>query len=120
MAKKVLRLHITSFIIIIYCTYVSLVNIYVQKKDSFSGLVSVSIFGSPRRCGGQGDILSGSVAVFLAWARKLVDKEGPTMSPTMLGCIAGSALMRKAASLAFEDKKRSTLTSDIIECLGRR
>ncbi|KAJ0491882.1 putative ATP-dependent NAD(P)H-hydrate dehydratase [Helianthus annuus] len=80
---------------------------------------SVSIFGSPRRCGGQGDILSGSVAVFLAWARKLVDKEGPTMSPTMLGCIAGSALMRKAASLAFEDKKRSTLTTDIIECLGR-
>ncbi|XP_031276628.1 ATP-dependent (S)-NAD(P)H-hydrate dehydratase isoform X1 [Pistacia vera] len=30
---------------------------------------SVSIYGSPRRCGGQGDILSGSVAVFLSWAR---------------------------------------------------
>ncbi|KAI3711891.1 hypothetical protein L1987_70440 [Smallanthus sonchifolius] len=82
-------------------------------------VTSVSIFGSPRRCGGQGDILSGSVAVFLAWARQLVGKEGPTINPTMLGCIAGSALMRKAASLAFEDKKRSTLTSDIIECLGR-
>ncbi|KAJ0034571.1 hypothetical protein Pint_24890 [Pistacia integerrima] len=64
---------------------------------------SVSIYGSPRRCGGQGDILSGS----------------PT-NPTVLGCIAGSALVRKAASLAFEHKKRSTLTSDIIECLGKR
>lgn len=41
-------------------------------------------------------------------------------NPTMLGCIAGSTLMRKAASLAFENKKRSTLTTDIIECLGRR
>lgn len=85
---------------------------------------SVSNHGSPRRCGGQGDILSGSVAVFLSWARQLIlADEGnliisPT-NPTMLGCIAGSALLRKAASLAFEDRKRSTLTTDIIECLGR-
>ncbi|GJY97081.1 ATP-dependent (S)-NAD(P)H-hydrate dehydratase [Tanacetum coccineum] len=81
---------------------------------------SVSIYGSPRRCGGQGDILSGSsVAVFLAWARQLASKGEHNINPTMLGCIAGSALMRKAASVAFEDKKRSTLTTDIIECLGR-
>ena len=38
----------------------------------------------------------------------------------MLGCIAGSALVRKAASLAFKNKRRSTLTCDIIECLGKR
>ncbi|PRQ38789.1 putative ATP-dependent NAD(P)H-hydrate dehydratase [Rosa chinensis] len=83
---------------------------------------SVSIYGSPRRCGGQGDILSGSVAVFLSWARQIVTDENLSISsrnPTMLGCIAGSTLMRKAASLAFENKKRSTLTTDIIECLGR-
>ncbi|KAM5558656.1 hypothetical protein ABKV19_020376 [Rosa sericea] len=36
---------------------------------------SVSIYGSPRRCGGQGDILSGSVAVFLTWARQIVTDE---------------------------------------------
>lgn len=41
-------------------------------------------------------------------------------NPTVLGCIAGSALMRKAASLAFSNKKRSTVTGDIIECLGKR
>ncbi|KAL6191132.1 hypothetical protein ACLB2K_037524 [Fragaria x ananassa] len=83
---------------------------------------SVSIYGSPRRCGGQGDILSGSVAVFLSWARQTIRDENLSISsrnPTMLGCIAGSTLMRKAASLAFETKKRSTLTTDIIECLGR-
>ena len=38
----------------------------------------------------------------------------------MLACVAGSALLRKAASVAFENKKRATLTSDIIECLGKR
>lgn len=85
---------------------------------------SVSIYGSPRRCGGQGDILSGSVAVFLSWARQLISStEGKgfslsTTNPTVLGCISGSALLRKAASLAFDQNKRSTLTTDIIECLG--
>ncbi|PRQ60841.1 putative ATP-dependent NAD(P)H-hydrate dehydratase [Rosa chinensis] len=105
---------------------------------------SVSIYGSPRRCGGQGDILLegkflfpsfrlffcewllfvcvNCVAIFLSWARQIVTDENLSISsrnPTMLGCIAGSTLMRKAASLAFENKKRSTLTTDIIECLGR-
>ncbi|GMN46607.1 hypothetical protein TIFTF001_015796 [Ficus carica] len=87
---------------------------------------SVSIYGSPRRCSGQGDILSGRqvVAIFISWARKLTvapdwDTRISPKNPTILGCIAGSTLLRKAASLAFEDKKRSTLTTDIIECLGR-
>lgn len=82
---------------------------------------SVSMYGSPRRCGGQGDILSGSVAVFISWARQYIssNKEESAMNPTVLGCIAGSALVRKAASHAFENKRRSTLTGDIIECLGR-
>ncbi|XP_020254717.1 ATP-dependent (S)-NAD(P)H-hydrate dehydratase isoform X1 [Asparagus officinalis] len=81
----------------------------------------VSNFGSPRRCGGQGDILSGCVAVFSSWARssnKEMDDKSAS-SPMMLGCIAGSSLLRRAASLAFADKKRATLTSDIIECLGK-
>ncbi|XP_047153168.1 ATP-dependent (S)-NAD(P)H-hydrate dehydratase isoform X1 [Vigna umbellata] len=85
---------------------------------------SVSIYGSPRRCGGQGDILSGSVAVFLSWARQhiLAADSNSNLScknPTVLGCIAGSAILRKAASLAFLKKKRSTVTGDIIECLGQ-
>ncbi|CAG7879589.1 unnamed protein product [Brassica rapa] len=82
---------------------------------------SVSIYGSPRRCGGQGDILSGGVAVFLSWAQQLKsDPESPSESPAILGCMAASGLLRKAASLAFTKHKRSTLTSDIIECLGKR
>lgn len=66
------------------------------------------------------------MAVFVSWARRLIlGPDGELMNisprnPTVLGCIAGSALLRKAASLAFNDKKRSTLTGDIIECLGIR
>ncbi|MED6158701.1 hypothetical protein PIB30_035242 [Stylosanthes scabra] len=85
---------------------------------------SVSIYGSPRRCGGQGDILSGSVAVFLSWARQHIKAADSNSNlscenPAVLGCIAGSAMMRKAASVAFSHKKRSTVTGDIIECLGK-
>ncbi|KAL5204354.1 hypothetical protein ABZP36_009225 [Zizania latifolia] len=86
-------------------------------------VTQVSTFGSPRRCGGQGDILSGSVAVFSSWAQHfLLSNEHPTeksANPMMLGCIAGSLLLRKAASLAFEKNKRSTVTTDIIEFLGK-
>ncbi|KAF7150873.1 hypothetical protein RHSIM_Rhsim02G0020900 [Rhododendron simsii] len=132
------------------------------KSDLISDgnkVMSVSMYGSPRRCGGQGDILSGrqvilnflckpsterkgvlfnesqcslfsinlesfirdSVAVFVSWAHQYISsaKEELGRNPTVLGCIAGSALVRKAASLTFENKRRSTLTGDIIECLGR-
>lgn len=95
------------------------------KSDLISDGVtvhSVGTFGSPRRCGGQGDILSGSVAVFSSWARSKYNEKQQNKSassPMVLGCIAGSALLRRAASLAFLNKKRSTLTSDIIDCLGK-
>ncbi|XP_062182787.1 ATP-dependent (S)-NAD(P)H-hydrate dehydratase-like isoform X2 [Phragmites australis] len=86
-------------------------------------VTQVSTFGSPRRCGGQGDILSGSVAVFSSWARHFIlSNVQPTaerVNPMTLGCIAGSLLLRKAASLAFEKNKRSTVTTDIIEFLGK-
>ncbi|PIA40419.1 hypothetical protein AQUCO_02500251v1 [Aquilegia coerulea] len=91
-------------------------------SDGYS-VHTVSIFGSPRRCGGQGDILSGSVALFLSWALQSSTAPGDSTTslsnPMVLGCIAASALLRKAASVAFENKKRATLTSDIIEHLGQ-
>ncbi|CAI9762658.1 unnamed protein product [Fraxinus pennsylvanica] len=93
-------------------------SMFSDENTSSCSVIAVNIFGSPRRCGGQGDILSGSVAVFLSWARQCVAEGGWSMSPTILGCISGSAILRKAAALAFENKRRSTLTSDIIECLG--
>jgi hypothetical protein len=39
-------------------------------------------------------------------------------NPTMVGALAGSLLCRKAAANAFAQHKRSTVTGNIIECLG--
>ncbi|CAF1697918.1 unnamed protein product [Brassica napus] len=70
---------------------------------------------------GKSDLISNGEMVFLSWARQLKSGlESPSENPAILGCIAASGLLRKAAALAFTKHKRSTLTSDIIECLGER
>lgn len=90
---------------------------------------SSDFFGSPRRCGGQGDVLSGSIGVFMAWARDFYEKSGSSVAkmileerlsknPAVVAAVAGSLLLRKAASEAFMQKKRSMVTTDIIEVLG--
>ncbi|CAJ2658422.1 unnamed protein product [Trifolium pratense] len=111
--------------------FLIIISYLVLKFNDNCGLISdgdtvksVSIYGSPRRCGGQGYIISGSVAVFLSWARQHIEAADPDSNlscknPAVLGSIAGSAMTRKAASLAFSNKKRSTVTGDIIECLGK-
>ena len=94
-------------------------------------------------------LFSSSVAVFLSWSQQLISGHERLLdisfiicfieifffsfcfwrspkifslseNPAILGCIAASGLLRKAASLAFTKHKRSTLTSDIIGCLGER
>jgi ATP-dependent NAD(P)H-hydrate dehydratase len=87
-------------------------------------------FGSPRRVGGQGDIMTGSVAVFMAWARQFVQEneqssdasklftETFSSNPNIAAGIAGSLVTRYAAMEAFAKHKRSTTTTEIIAELG--
>lgn len=102
------------------------------KTDHISDGVSVfasEFFGSPRRCGGQGDVLSGSIGVFMAWARDFFEKSGSndaktlveerlSKNPAVVASVAGSIILRRAASEAFSQKKRSMVTTDIIDYLG--
>lgn len=39
------------------------------EKEKFNELVKVDVPGGYKRCGGQGDVLSGTVGTFLAWGR---------------------------------------------------
>lgn len=89
--------------------------------------------GSPRRCGGQGDVLAGSLATFLAWAsagvsvrraREKVSKVSLPRSHTLSAAEKVSAaahaarVTRDAARIAFGKKKRATTASDVAEALG--
>ncbi|CAM6085805.1 unnamed protein product [Calypogeia fissa] len=100
------------------------------KQDLISDgktVLGSDYFGSPRRCGGQGDVLSGSTAVFMAWSRQymqninvkhLTVSKSISTNPAVVAALAGSLILRKAAADAFAKHKRSTLTTDIIESLG--
>lgn len=86
-------------------------------------------FGSPRRCGGQGDVLSGSIGVFMTWAQDFYNRSGSSdakmlvaerisNNPAIVAAAAGSIILRRAAAEAFKKQKRSMVTTDIIDYLG--
>jgi ATP-dependent NAD(P)H-hydrate dehydratase len=60
--------------------------------------------GSPRRVGGQGDILAGAMGLFVGWAPNEVFK----------AAAAASEIVKTAAVNAFGRMGRATITSDII------
>jgi ATP-dependent NAD(P)H-hydrate dehydratase len=102
--------------------------------------------GSPRRCGGQGDVLAGTIATFLAWSTRSEAAECAIVGATMhledipkteghlfkfmfapnvfasrassLAAYAGCMVTRVAARAAFDKKRRSMLASDVIDELG--
>lgn len=67
--------------------------------------------GAPRRPGGLGDLLSGSLATILGWAAQA--KQCPLQA-----CISASTLVRKSCLVAYERKKRSLVAPDVIDELG--
>nr|CAD7264971.1 unnamed protein product [Timema shepardi] len=82
----------------------------IAKGDS-AAVLKCSTSGSNRRCGGQGDLLSGSLGIFYAWA---------LMSPgsypaSVIAAYASCRLTRECNSRAFGRKGRSMLTTDMIE-----
>ncbi|XP_064489561.1 ATP-dependent (S)-NAD(P)H-hydrate dehydratase-like [Ornithodoros turicata] len=73
--------------------------------------------GSPRRCGGQGDVLAGMVGTFSHWshtARGGDDLPLRSHSPTLIAALGGAMLVRRCARQAFRKCSRSMLTTDIL------
>lgn len=68
--------------------------------------------GCPRRCGGQGDLLSGSLAVFLYWGAK--NPDCPEPGPGVIAGWAAARLARACSAQAFSQHGRATTTTDLI------
>ncbi|GLH13674.1 ATP-dependent (S)-NAD(P)H-hydrate dehydratase [Gryllus bimaculatus] len=73
--------------------------------------------GVGRRCGGQGDLLSGSLGVFYTWALMASRKSDSKCQfpPGVIASYAGCRLTRECAVRAVARAGRSTVASDMID-----
>ncbi|EDV34896.2 uncharacterized protein Dana_GF15143 [Drosophila ananassae] len=72
-------------------------------------IYSMPIGGSGRRCGGQGDLLSGSIATFFFWT---LQSNQP--NPAYLAACASSHFVKKLNLAAFNKLGRGMVASDMI------
>lgn len=73
--------------------------------------------GSLRRCGGQGDVLSGAVAALLRWSlqnsQQMRETTGQHLAEVR-ACQAASFLTRQCSERAFQRHGRGMLTTDML------
>ncbi|KAJ2158371.1 hypothetical protein GGF46_003819 [Coemansia sp. RSA 552] len=96
------------------------------KKDIITNGTKVFVCdenGGLRRCGGQGDILSGAALTFLAWGEKYKqgawktrssDRIDPELVP-MHAAYAACMLARHASFLAYDECGRATMSTSVLE-----
>uniref|UniRef100_T1JBP1 ATP-dependent (S)-NAD(P)H-hydrate dehydratase n=1 Tax=Strigamia maritima TaxID=126957 RepID=T1JBP1_STRMM len=97
--------------------------VHKGKRDIISDglrVLACDAEGSPRRCGGQGDVLSGSMGSFAYWSCVTSDFSDrhpmfDEFSPTMCAAYAACQFTKECNRLAFRKFHRSMTTSDMIE-----
>ncbi|KAJ7623143.1 Ribokinase-like protein [Roridomyces roridus] len=85
---------------------------------------TVDVLGGLKRCGGQGDILSGAVGTMLAWSKcyengVFGDKSIPASRFPMLAAVGASVVTRTASRRAFEKEGRGVVTQDMLPEIGK-
>jgi ATP-dependent NAD(P)H-hydrate dehydratase len=83
----------------------------------------VNTRGGMKRCGGQGDILSGSVGAFLAWGKcyengAFGNNAIPVSRMPFLAAIGASMVTRTTSRRAFQEMGRSVVTQDMLTKIG--
>lgn len=78
-------------------------------------ILTCSQEGSGRRCGGQGDLLSGSLGAFAHWAFSSPSDATKGMNPSLVAAFGATSLTRQCNRQAFHKHGRSTTTSDMIQ-----
>ncbi|CAB1328945.1 unnamed protein product [Coregonus sp. 'balchen'] len=71
--------------------------------------------GSGRRCGGQGDVLSGSLGVLAHWAYASSADMTKSVNPSVVAAFGACSLTRQCNRQAFHKHGRATTTTDMIQ-----
>ncbi|XP_073412933.1 ATP-dependent (S)-NAD(P)H-hydrate dehydratase isoform X3 [Dendrobates tinctorius] len=74
--------------------------------------------GSSRRCGGQGDLLAGSLGVLVHWAFLAGPEKINGQNPFVVAAFGACSLTRQCNHQAFQKYGRSMTTTDMISEVG--
>ncbi|XP_048350299.1 ATP-dependent (S)-NAD(P)H-hydrate dehydratase isoform X1 [Sphaerodactylus townsendi] len=74
--------------------------------------------GSSRRCGGQGDLLSGSLGVLAHWAFLAGPEKTNGQNPFLVAAFGACSLTRQCNNQAFQKFGRSMTASDMVLEIG--
>jgi len=98
--------------------------------------IQCGIDGSPRRCGGQGDLLAGALVACYYWTIKNRDKieyqsatpdKSPRVdqfpffsrvNPAQVAAYAASTLIRTSCQTVFSKLGRSMISTDVLKEIG--
>jgi len=95
----------------------------VEPGESTEEQVNVDVPGGLKRCGGQGDILSGTIGTTLAWGKCYLDgafgdKTLPASRIPLLAATGGCMVTRTASRRAFAKEGRGVVTQDMLPEIG--
>jgi ATP-dependent NAD(P)H-hydrate dehydratase len=113
----------------------------LEAEEKTQETVEVDVEGGLKRCGGQGDVLSGCVGTMLAWGKCyedgafgyvllqsalvespqqiLSDGKVPASRMPLLASIGGSLVTRTASRRAYYKEGRSVVTQDMLSEIGK-
>ena len=77
----------------------------------------VAIEGGLKRCGGQGDVLTGVLGSFVNFESNLKEYVENDPDRMLLTAACASIVCRRASSIAYREKRISLVTPDILEKL---
>jgi ATP-dependent NAD(P)H-hydrate dehydratase len=81
-------------------------------------VVCCSQKGSPRRFGGQGDLLAGILATFVTWTtHRAIGSSSSVANPYFLAAYTASYLVRSCSQFSYIAHKRGLTTSHLIEAI---
>jgi ATP-dependent NAD(P)H-hydrate dehydratase len=104
-----------------------LANVTIIKKGKFdiisngNQVIFNDMDGSLKRCGGIGDILTGTIGTFSYWCNMNVNDSlnENEVSHNMIACYIASVFVKECSRIAFEKFHRSVLAVDIIEQIAQ-
>lgn len=99
----------------------SLENVTILKKGKIDiisdgqEVVYNEIEGSLKRCGGIGDLLTGTLGLFSFWCDSANERSSLFKNPNLIAAYSASVFIRECSKKAFSKYHRSLLAVDIIE-----